>query len=383
MKRILSAVCLTSFLLLGCSKGKTMKNEFIRGFDASAVNDAGNKDKYYDFDGSKKDVFEILKNNGVNWIRLRIWNEPENPDNPEFPGASNLATVLNQAERVKASGLKFLLDFHYSDYWADPGKQAIPQDWLKYKTADEVSQKLYEWTTKVLTALNDAGTPPDMIQIGNEINSGILTGYYEKKQLKPLSSVISGSSSRAPKNYLKYLASGIDAARKTCPNSKIMLHVAEGGGKISWLLDMYKDASLDYDVIGLSYYPFEKTHGTIESLSSNIKDFQKKYGKEIIVAETAHPWATNNPNDADLKNATANLTLKNGKIYPGISEQNGLVQASVKNQEAVIYAVAEAARKAGAKGFFTWGGEYLGSCKYGMFTGKGQPLASLKLFEKF
>ena len=378
--KAVSIFSLAILLLCGCSKGRYMNNDFIRGFDASAVNDQGNKDKYCDFDGSKKDVFEILKNTGVNWIRLRIWNEPENPNNPEFPGASNLATVLNQASRAKAQGLKILLDFHYSDYWADPGKQAIPQSWMECKTADEVSQKLYDWTEEVLTALKDAGTPPDMIQIGNEINTGILTGYYEKGKLKPLSSVISGSSTRSPDNYTKYLNSGIQAARKTCPESKIMLHVAEGGGKIDWLLDMYKDASLDYDVIGLSYYPFEKTHGTIESLSDNIKAFSKKYGKEIVVAETAHPWNTNNPNDADLKNASANLTLKSGKIYPGIAEVNGVVQASVKNQQAVITAVAEVSRKAGAKGFFTWGGEYLGSYRYGFFTDKGKPMPSLKLF---
>lgn len=358
-----------------------MKEDFIRGFDASAVNDEWNKDKYCDFDGINKDVFEILKLRGVNWIRLRIWNVPSNPNNPEFPGASNLQTLLDQASRAKAQGLKFLLDFHYSDYWADPGKQAIPGDWLSCQTSDEVSQKLYAWTEEVLSALNKASVQPDMIQIGNEINTGILTGYYDKGKLKALSSVISGSSSLAQKNYTKYLASGIEAARKTCPDAKIMLHVAEGGGNISWLLDMYKDANLDYDVIGLSYYPFEKTHGTIESLAANIKIFRKNYGKEIVIAETAHPWNTNNPNDADLKNASANLTLKSGKLYPGIAEKNGTVLASVQNQTAVIASVATVAKKSGATGFFIWGGEYLGSWRYGMFSDKGKPLASLKVFK--
>ncbi|MCR4632341.1 MAG: arabinogalactan endo-1,4-beta-galactosidase [Treponema sp.] len=371
---------LAALMLAGCSR-KSMENEFIRGFDASAVNDEWNKDKYFDFDGIKKDVFEILKNNGVNWIRLRIWNDPNNTNNPEKPGFSNLETILNQAARAKAYGLKFLLDFHYSDYWADPGKQAIPQSWLECKTSDQVSQKLYDWTEKVLLALNEAGTTPDMIQIGNEINTGILTGYYEKGKLKPLSSVIGGSSSRSQDNYIKYLASGIKAARNTCPRSKIMLHVAEGGGKIDWLLDMYKNAALDYDVIGLSYYPFEKTHGTIESLAENIKSFRKKYGKEVIVAETAHPWYAKSAIDADLKNATANLTLKNGKIHSGIEERKGIVTASLQNQAAVISAVAKTAKNAGARGFFTWGGEYLGSPRYGMFTNKGKAMTSLKLFK--
>ena len=208
-------IALAGLMLAGCSR-KSMKNEFIRGFDASAVNDEWNKDKYFDFDGNNKDVFEILKNSGVNWIRLRIWNEPENPNNPEKPGASNLATLLNQAARAKSLSLKFLLDFHYSDYWADPGKQTIPQSWLGCKTSDEVRDKLYGWTEKVLKALNDANTSPDMIQIGNEINTGILTGYYENGKLKPLSSVIGGSSTRSKENYIKYLAAGIKAARKIC-----------------------------------------------------------------------------------------------------------------------------------------------------------------------
>lgn len=372
-------IALAGLMLAGCSR-KPMENEFIRGFDASAVNDEWNKDKYFDFDGNNKDVFEILKNSGVNWIRLRIWNEPENPNNPEKPGASNLATLLNQAARAKSLGLKFLLDFHYSDYWADPGKQTIPQSWLDCKNSDEVRDKLYGWTEKVLSALQESGTAPDMIQIGNEINTGILTGYYENGKLKPLSSVIGGSSTRSKENYIKYLAAGIKAARKCCPQSKIMLHLAEGGGKIDWLLDMYKETNLDYDVIGLSYYPFEKTHGSIENLAENIKSFQKKYCKEVVVAETAHPWYAKSAIDADLKNATANLTLKSGKIYPGIAENKGLVTASVQNQAAVITAVAKTAKQAGAGGFFTWGGEYLGSPRYGMFTDKGKAMPSLKLF---
>ena len=354
--------------------------EFIKGFDASAESDDWNKNKYKNKDGENQEIFEILKENGVNCIRLRIWNDPKNPNNPEEPGASDLETVISQAKRVKNCGLKFLLDFHYSDYWADPGKQAIPQQWLECTASDQIALKLGDWTEKVLDALNQAGCSPDMIQIGNEINTGILTGYFDKGKLKKLSATVSGSSSLAPQNYIKYLDSGIKAARKSCPDSKIMLHLAEGGGQIDWLLDMYADAKLDYDIIGLSYYPFEKTHGTIDQLAENIKAFQKKYKKEVMVAETAHPFYTDNPKSADLVNATKNLTCKNGRIYEGIEVNNGLVLASPKNQEAVIRAVAKTAKDSGAKGFFTWGGEYPGSWRYGMFSQAGLPYKSLKLF---
>lgn len=368
-----------NFLLTGCNEDNKMN--YIYGFDASAESDSWNKGRYKNESGEKNDIFEILKDHGVNYIRLRVWNDPKNVNNPEEPGLSNLETLVKQAKRVKALGLGFLLDFHYSDYWADPGKQAIPQAWLSCTTSEQVAEKLSDWTSQVLSALNDAKASPDMIQIGNEINSGILTGYYENKKLKPLSSVVSGSSSRSPKNYIKYLQSGIDSARKNCPQAKIMLHLAEGGGKINWLLDMYKDAGLDYDIIGLSYYPFEKSHGDIDNLAENIKSFRKTYGKEVVIAETAHPFMTDNPKSADLVNATANLTHKNGLVYEGIEVKNGLVTASVKNQAAVIKAVSDTAKASGARGFFTWGGEYLGSWKYGMFSDAGHPLASLKVFK--
>lgn len=355
--------------------------DFVRGFDASAVNDPYYKDKYLDDDGSKKDVFEILKNHGVNWIRLRIWNDPENKNNPEVAGASNLENVVDQAGRAKKYGMKVLLDFHYSDYWADPGKQAIPQEWKDCKTPEEMALHIEQWTEKVLASLNQAGASPDMIQIGNEINSGILTGYYQKGKMKKVSAKISGSSSLAKANYVKYLESGINAARKVCPSAKIMLHVAEGGGEIAWLLDIYKNANLDYDVIGLSYYPFEKSHGKLENLSKNIKSFQKTYKKDVVIAETAHPWKTDAPKGADLLNATNNLSDNKGNLYEGISSNEGTVLANPQNQANVIRAVIEVSANAGAKGVFVWGGEYSGSWKYGMFDDKGLPLPSLHIFE--
>lgn len=374
-------------MLTGCAGEIKMKNnerdfKNIRGFDASAESDSWNKGKYLDDDGIRKDIFEILKNHGVNWIRLRIWNDPSNENNPEFPGASDLETVVAQAVRVKSFGLKLLLDFHYSDYWADPGKQAMPHAWLECKSPDEVSEKLYEWTSLVLKTLKAVDAEPDMIQIGNEINTGIMTGWYDKGKLKPLSSAIGGSSTTAQNNYLKYLQSGITAARTVCPESKIMLHVAEGGGSIDWLLEMYKEAGLTYDVIGLSYYPFEKSHGTLESLTANIKSFKKKYKKSVVIAETAHPWMTDKPLGLDLVNATKNLTGKDGKLYKGIEEKKGRVLASKENQTNVIKAVADVSSKAGADGFFTWGGEYIGSWKYGMFDDKGHPQPVLSVFSE-
>ncbi|MCR5606881.1 MAG: arabinogalactan endo-1,4-beta-galactosidase [Treponema sp.] len=366
--------------------GIKTKKDFIKGFDASAINDEFQKDKYKDDNGNKKDVLEILKNHGVNWVRFRIWNNPKDENNPDFPGNSNLETVIQQCKKAKELNLKILLDFHYSDYWADPGKQAIPHDWLQKATADTIAENLYNWTAKVVKALKEANCSPDMIQIGNEINSGILTGYYENGKLQKLADELSGSSQPQRKNplakanYTKYLAAGIKAVREYSPSSKIMLHVANGGANISWLLDIYKNAGLDYDVIGLSYYPFERSHGKIEQLAKNIKTFRKKYKKEVVIAETAHPWKTDNPTCKDLENASNNLTNENGKVYENTISENGYITASLQNQVNVIRAIMKIAAENGALGVFTWGGEYIGNWKYAFFDENGLPLPSLYIF---
>lgn len=360
---------------------------FMRGFDASACNDGG-RGTYADASGNIKDIFEVLPDFGINWVRLRVWNNPSSAKNPSVPGASDKATVVDQAVRAKKNGLKLLLDFHYSDYWADPGKQLIPEDWLSCTDSDQLAAKVSEYTEEVLSALVEAGACPNMIQIGNEISSGMLkhSAIDADEKVTEAASSVSGTFGSA--NYFKYLVSGISAARSVCPNAKIMLHFTDinRGNPVTYLANFktaFATAGVDYDVVGLSYYPEWSSHGSLSALGEKIASIKSTYKKEVVVVETSAP----NTIDSDSsKNFYAdqyvtNLTV-DGKIYEGIEQSSdGKVYASVQNQAAIIRAVMDVAVKNGALGVFTWGGEYKGDWKYGLFYGSGKPMPSLAVLK--
>lgn len=254
-------------------------NNFIKGVDIStlqALEELGVQ--FYD-DGSSKDLLTILKDHGVNYVRLRLWNDPV-----EAGGFNDREHTVEMATRVKAAGLKLLLDFHYSDFWADPGKQVKPAAWegLDFPA---LKQAVYDYTSDVLTELGDLNAYPDMIQIGNEINSGMI--HPE------------GSTANFD-NLAELLNQGSQAVRDTTPEgqeTKIMLHLAEGGsnGKFRSFFDQIKARGVDYDVIGLSYYPY--WHGTFQDLKSNMNDLVARYGKQVVVAETAYPYTYDDGDD--------------------------------------------------------------------------------------
>ncbi len=243
---------------------------FIKGADIStlqAIEDAGGK--YYD-NGVEKDLLDILQNHGVNYIRLRIWNNPVEAD-----GYNDKEHVIALAKRVKAKGMKLLLDFHYSDFWADPGKQVKPEAW-KDLSFDQLEQVVYDYTSGVMGELKDENAYPDMVQIGNEINPGML--------------LPDGATSNYDK-LTALLKNGILAVRDTTPAGhevKIMLHLAEGGKNDVFrnFFDAMQDRNVDYDVIGMSYYAY--WHGPFNNLKNNLNDMASRYGKEVIVAETSY-----------------------------------------------------------------------------------------------
>ncbi|MCR5219141.1 glycosyl hydrolase 53 family protein [Treponema sp.] len=359
-----------------------LSSSFIRGFDASAVNDSGTG-SYYDASGNEKDIFNILPSYGVNWVRLRIWNNPDSDNNPSVPGASDLEVVLDQALRAKAAGLRLLLDFHYSDYWADPGKQLIPEDWLDCTTSDELAAEVTDYTTEVLTALVSQGTAPDMIQIGNEISSGILlhSAMDEDENVTAASSDIKGTF--CSDNYFKYLAAGIEAARTCCPDARIMLHFTDinRNNPVSYLSSFdtaFETYGVDYDVVGLSYYPKWSSHGTIDALGSKIASIQSTYGKDVVIVETNVDNTISSTSSENYYDSVtvANLTVDD-EIYSGIDTDSTGVPASYQNQANIIRAVIEVAAQNGALGVFTWGGEYKGSWEYGLFASSGKPAPSL------
>jgi beta-galactosidase len=220
--------------------------------------------------GITKDPILILKEHGFNYIRLRIFNEPAN-DSGYSPkkGFCDLAHTMQMAKRIKAAGMKFLLDFHYSDYWADPGKQYKPAAW-RGLAFTELKKALYDYTQKVITALKAQGTTPDMVQIGNEINHGI---------------VWPEGNINNPDGLAQLINAGTAAVKSVDANIVMMLHVALGGQNhesVNFIDNMIARGVL-FDVIGESYYP--KWHGTLDDLRDNLNDLVSRYNKDVIVVE--------------------------------------------------------------------------------------------------
>ena len=354
-----------------------LENSFIRGFDTSA--DTEQSVSYKNTSGNDCDLYETLYDFGVNWVRLRVWNYPDSSKNPSVPGKSDKETVVAQAVRAKAAGHKVLLDFHYSDYWADPGKQLIPEAWLDYTTSDQMADAVSDYTTEVLEAMKAAKAEPDMIQIGNEISSGILKhkALDASENATAASDAVRGDFCST--NYFKYLAAGIEAARTACPDAKIMLHFTdiERNNPLNYL---EKFSDLDYDIVGLSYYAEWASHGTLASLGTKIAGIKETYKKDVLVAETNAHYKYSEENDVLSEQYTANLVNADGTVYAGIlTNADGEIIASVQNQANIVRAIIDVTVKNGGIGVFEWGGEYLGAWN-SMFAGSGKPLASLAVF---
>ncbi len=240
------------------------------GADISFLPELEAKGIKFSDQGIQKDPILIMKDHGINYVRLRIFNDPAH-EKGYAPGQGfcDLNYTKAMAKRVKAAGMKLLLDFHYSDYWADPGKQFKPAAWEKLNP-EELKQALYDFTKKVMQELKDQGTTPDMVQIGNEINHGIVWPEGSVSNIDYLAQLIKA---------------GTSAVKSVDPKVVMMLHIALGGqnDESVFFIDNMLARGVHFDVIGQSYYP--KWHGTLADLNSNLNDLVRRYGKEIIVVE--------------------------------------------------------------------------------------------------
>jgi arabinogalactan endo-1,4-beta-galactosidase len=250
----------------------------ILGADISSLKkseDLGGVYKYSD--GTEADALQILKDSGLNYARLRVWVNPAD-------GYHGKAELLEMAVRLKSLGIKLLVDFHYSDNWADPGKQNKPAAWKDYDF-DQLKKAVYEHTFDICNSLVAQGTPPDMIQVGNEINAGMLwpDGDYNHFD-----------------NLAALLKEGYQAVKDCSSSTLVMLHIAEGGNNdlARWWFDNITRREVPFDVIGISYYPF--WHGSLTELQANLNDISARYAKDVIVVETA--YAFTNQNDDLLAN---------------------------------------------------------------------------------
>lgn len=371
-----------------------ISDDFYRGMDASAVLALENSGvKYYNFDGEEQDVFMTLAQAGVNYIRLRVWNDPYDESGNGYGGGNNdVATAIALGQRATKYGMKVCIDFHYSDFWADPKKQFVPKAW-EGMDIEEKSDALYNFTLESLTQLLDAGVDVGMVQIGNEINNGM-----------------SGETDVA--NVRKLLTAGSKAVREAAVNSGKEILVAvhytniDDMKKLDTLLTGLQVKEIDYDIVGLSFYPY--WHGTMDDLKNAITHIRNTYGKKVYVAENAYCYT------AEDGDGSANSVEGTDDLAEGYS-------ASVQGQANEVRDVCAAASEAGAEGVFYWegtwipvgpadadnsdlwekygsgwassyasgydpkdAGQYYGGCSWdnqAMFDFTGHPLASLNVFK--
>lgn len=299
-KVILSAItatmisCSLPFTALAAVQVNPIENlstDFIKGADVSIMPELErNGTKFYD-NGIEQDGLTILKNHGVNWIRVRIWNNPY-VVGPEGVGGGNTdeAKAIEMAKRAKALGMKVLVDFHYSDFWVDPGQQKKPDVW-KNDSGDKLVDDVYAYTAKVMQDFNAQGVTPDMVQVGNELNNGMLWPEAQLTEDNP----------NGYKFLAKLLNAGLQAVHDNDKDNKVktMIHLA--GVDVNLYHTFFdnlivKNKVNDFDIIGMSFYPF--WHGTMDDLKNTMNDVSAKYNKDVIAVETAFGYTLE---DADFE----------------------------------------------------------------------------------
>lgn len=331
---------------------ENLSEDFMCGVDISMIDQIEKSGgKFYNSDGKEEDVFKILKSHGVNYVRIRLWNNPVYEENqydkngklvakkgdPMGGGNNNLETDLRIAKRIKDAGLKFMLDFHYSDFWADPGKQYMPQDW-KNLSAKELADEVEKFTRESIDAFVKAGAAPDSVQIGNELNSGFMWPIGQLWSDDP--SVKIGGMKEFT-NLLSRASKGVRTSQGG-EKMKIIIHLADGGRQelYKWIFDEVKKAKIDYDIIGLSFYTY--WHGSMNDLKANLEMISKRYGKEMAVVETAYAFTEE---DGDSQ----------GNVFQTYSDEAHGYVPSVQGQATAIRDIIETVSSVkGGIGVFYW-----------------------------
>jgi arabinogalactan endo-1,4-beta-galactosidase len=245
--------------------------DYAIGADLSFLQQAEERGTVFKDNGQAKKGLEVFKDHGYSWIRLRLFHTPTRLPN-------DLPYTIKQAKTASQLGMKFLLDFHYSDTWADPGKQFLPKAW-EGKSHPELVQAVFDYTRDTLAAFREAGVAPNMVQLGNEISNGMLW-----------------PDGKLPGNWdnfaelIKAGIRGVEAALEPGKRPRIMIHIDKGGNRkaTQYFFDKLNSYGITYDVIGQSYYPW--WHGALLDLSENLAFMAAEYRKDIIVVEAAYNW---------------------------------------------------------------------------------------------
>ena len=252
--------------------GKGINMKFVKGMDLSTLIELEKCGaKYYD-DGQEADILDIMKKYDVDTIRIRIWNDPWSESGESYgAGENDVKTSLAIAKRVTDAGFGVLLNFHYSDFWADPGKQFKPKAWAEFGV-EELEQAVYDFTVDTMKCFKENGVNITMVQVGNELSNGLLWPEGKVPNYD---------------NIAKFVNAGIRGVRNVDTEVPLMIHLDNGGNNNlyrEWF-DHFMERGEAFDLIGLSYYPF--WHGTLDMLTNNMNDIAKRYGKDLIVAEVS------------------------------------------------------------------------------------------------
>ena len=246
--------------------------KFVKGMDLSTLLELERCGaKYYD-NGEERDLLAIMKSYDVDTMRIRLWNVPWSETGESYgAGENDLKTSLEIAKRVTAAGFGVLLNFHYSDFWADPGKQIKPKAWADYGVK-ELEQAVYDYTLESMQTFLDAGVNITMVQVGNELSNGLLWPEGKVPNYD---------------NIATFVNAGIRAVRKADAAIPVMIHLDNGGNNAlyrEWF-DNFTKRGEDFEIIGLSYYPF--WHGSLQMLNDNMNDIAERYGKDLVIAEVS------------------------------------------------------------------------------------------------
>ncbi len=245
---------------------------FAKGADVSWVTQMESQGiKFYNSAGDERECMQLMKDLGMNTIRLRVWVNP-------IDNWCNTADVLAKAQRAKSLGMKILLDFHYSDVWADPGHQSKPVAWASLDFAG-LKTAVSQHTTDVLNVLKTNGITPEWVQVGNETNDGML--WPE------------GKASVNMANFAQLINAGYNAVKAVSPSSKVMVHISNGydNSLFRWIFDGLKNNGANWEVIGMSIYPNSTNWSTLNSQClSNMNDMVSRYNKEIMICEVGMSW---------------------------------------------------------------------------------------------